>query len=280
MSDGTGGRYMSMSYVDVNGLSLYYQEQGAGEPLIILHGGLMSGELIGPAVPELAKTRRLILPDLQAHGRTADIDRPMRWETMADDIAALASHLGLDSVDLMGISLGGGVAWRLAIQHPGLVRRLAIIAAPAKRTGWYPEVLAGFDAMGSQLAEMLRPSPLGESYARIAPRPQDWPRLLEKTGDLLRQDYDWSQEISALTIPVLLGYADADSVRPEHIVEAYAMLGGGQRDAHWDGSLRSASRLAIFPGRVHTDVHAAPELAPAVESFLSTGVLVPPALEG
>jgi pimeloyl-ACP methyl ester carboxylesterase len=271
---------MSMSYVDVNGLSLYYQERGAGEPLIILHGGLMSGELIGPAAPELATTRRLILPDLQAHGRTADIDRPMRWETMADDIAALASHLGLDSVDLMGISLGGGVAWRLAIQHPGLVRRLVIIAAPVKRAGWYPEVLAGFDAMGRQLAEMLRPSPLGESYARIAPRPQDWPRLLEKTGDLLRQDYDWSQEISALTIPVLLGYADADSVLPEHIVESYALLGGGQRDAHWDGSLRPASRLAVFPGRVHTDVHMAPELAPAMESFLSAGVLVPPSLEG
>lgn len=267
-----------MSYVDVNGLSLYFEEHGAGEPLILLHGGLHTGETFGPALAELAKHRRVIAPDLQAHGRTADIDRPLRFETMADDIAGLARHLGLQSVDVMGYSLGGGVAWRLAIQHPDLVRRLVVLSSACKRIGWYPEVIAGFDAMGSQLAEMLAPSPIGQTYARVAPRPQDWPVLLHKTGDLLRQDYDWTGEVGALSLPVLLVYADADSIRPEHMIECYALLGGGQRDAHWDGSLRSPSRLAVLPGYAHTDVNTAPELAPLVESFLSADPLVPPPL--
>lgn len=267
-----------MSYLDVNGLSLYYDEHGAGEPLILLHGGLNCGETFGPVLDELARHRRVIVPDLQAHGRTADIDRPMRWETLADDVAALARHLGLESADVMGISLGGGVSWRLAIQYPDLVRRLVILAAAGKRTGWYPEVIAGFDAMGAPLAEMMKQSQIYQTYERIAPRPQDWPRLLDKVGDLLRQDYDWTGEIAGIRAPVMLGFADADSIRPEHIIECYALLGGGQRDAHWDGSLRSASRLAVLPGYAHTNVQMAPELAPMVENFLSADPLVPPAL--
>jgi pimeloyl-ACP methyl ester carboxylesterase len=278
MSDRAGGRYTGMSYLNLNGLSLAYQEHGAGEPLILLHGGLGCGDMIVESMAELTKHRRVIAPDLQAHGRTADIGRPLRWETMADDIAGLIQHLGLGSADVMGYSLGGQVAWRLAIQHPALVRRLVLLSTACKRTGWYPEVIAGFDAMGSQLASMMRPSPIGQTYARIAPAPQDWPVLLDKVGDLLRQDYDWAAEAAALSLPVLLMYADADSVLPSHIAECYALFGGGQRDAHWDGSLRSPSRLAVLPGYAHTDVHLAPELAPLVEAFLSADPLVPPSL--
>jgi pimeloyl-ACP methyl ester carboxylesterase len=216
---------------------------------------------------------------VQAHGRTADTGRPLRFETMGDDIAELIRHLGLDQVDVLGYSLGGGAALRLAIQHPALVRRLVLLSVPGKRTGWYPEVLAGFDAMGAQFAEVFKPSPIYEVYSRVAPRVEDFPVLLDKAGDLLRQDYDWTGEVAGFSAPVMLVFGDADSVQPEHIVEFYQLLGGGQRDAHWDGSLRAPSRLAVLPGRIHTDILTAPGLAAAVGAFLDEPVLVPPSME-
>jgi pimeloyl-ACP methyl ester carboxylesterase len=266
-----------MSYADVNGLSLYYQEQGdGGEPLIMLHGGFGTGDSFGPVLDELAGTRRVITADLQAHGGTADIDRPLRFATMADDIAGLIGQLGLEHADVLGLSLGGGVALRLAIQHPHLVRRLVVMSAPASRDGWYPEVRAGFDAMGRQLEPMFRQSPLFAAYAKVAPRVEDFPVLIDKVGDCTRQDYDWRAEIAAITAPVMLVYADADSISPAHIAEFYALLGGGLKDGNWDGSTRPAARLAIMPGHVHTDVLTAPGLAGAVSTFLDAPVLVPP----
>ena len=133
----------------------------------------------------------------------------------------------------MGYSFGGATALRTAIQHPALVRRLVIVSGPARRDGWYPESLAGMDQMGSQLAGMLMQSPVGEAYARIAPRPEDFGVLLDKTGELLRRDYDWSADIAKITAQAMLVYADADAVRPAHIVDFYALLGGGLRDANW-----------------------------------------------
>jgi pimeloyl-ACP methyl ester carboxylesterase len=123
-------------------------------------------------LPELTKNRRVITADLQAHGRTADIDRPLRYETLANDIAGLIRHLDLSEPDVMGYSLGGGAALRLAIQYPDLVRRLVLLAVPCARNGWFPEVRAGFDAMGAQLAEFLKPSPVYAEYQRVAPRPE------------------------------------------------------------------------------------------------------------
>lgn len=266
-----------MTYADVNGLSLHYTEHGTGgEPLIMLHGGFATGESFGPVLDELASTRRVIAPDLQAHGGTADIGRPLRFETMADDIAGLIGHLGLDHADVLGYSLGGGAALRLAIQHPRLVRRLVLLSAPAKRDGWYPEVRAGFDAMGRHLEPMFRQSPIYPAYAKLAPRVEDFPVLIDKVGDCTRQDYDWTAEVAGITAPVMLSYADADSVSAAHITEFYGLLGGGLRDGHWDGSARPAARLAIMPGQVHTDMLTAPGLAGAVSSFLDATVLVPP----
>jgi len=266
-----------MSYADVNGLSLWYEEHGAGEPLILLHGGLGMGEMFGPILPALEKGRRVITVDLQAHGHTADADRPLRYETMADDVAALIGHLGLAQVDLLGYSLGGGTALRLAIAHPGLVRRLVLVSAACRREGWYPESRAGMDQMGAHLAEGMKQSPIYQVYAQIAPRVQDWPVLLDKTGDLLRQDYDWSADIARITAPVMLVYADADAIQPAHIVEFYALLGGGQRDANWDGSARPVARLAILPGFTHYDLFASPELAATAVSYLDQPSLEPPA---
>ncbi|HEX5898432.1 MAG TPA: alpha/beta hydrolase [Solirubrobacteraceae bacterium] len=257
-----------MSYADVNGVSLYYEERGSGEPLVLLHGGISAGEMFAGILPELAAERRVITVDLQGHGRTADADRPLRPQSMADDIAALIEHLGLASADMMGYSLGGQVALRTAIQHSQRVRRLVLVAVPFRRDGSHPEVVAAMDQMTPEIAETLKQSPLYEVYSRLAPRPEDWPVLIAKTSELLKCDYDWTFEIAQLSMPVMLVYADADSVRPEHIVEFYGLLGGGLRDAGWDGSARPTARLAILPGTTHYEICAAPGLVPAVAPFL------------
>ena len=265
-----------MTYADVNGVSIYYEEHGSGEPLILLHGGLGSGDMYAPILPLLAKGRRVITVDLQAHGHTADLDRSLRYETLGDDVAGLIEHLGLTHVDLMGYSFGAATALRTAIQHPHLVRRLVIVSIPYRRDGWYPESLADMDQMGSQQAGMLMQSPVYDLYARVAPRVEDFPVLLDKTGELLRRDFDWSAEVAAITAPVMLVYTDADAVRPAHIVEFYALLGGGLRDANWDGSLRPVARLAILPGHTHYDIFASADLAVAVVPFLDAPSLEPP----
>lgn len=257
-----------MSYLSVNGLSMYYEIHGSGEPLILLHGGVGAIEMFGPVLPALAEHRQVIAADLQAHGRTADIERPLRFELMADDVAALTRLLGLDGADLMGYSLGGGVALRTAIDHPEVVRRLVLVSTPFRRSGWYPEVLDGMAQMGPEVAEQMKGTPLYEQYAGVAPRPQDWPVLLTKLGDLLRQDYDWSSEAAEMAAPTLIIVGDADSVRTAHAVEFFEVLGGGQRDAGWDGSGRPKSRLAVLPGATHYDIFSSLALVAATTPFL------------
>jgi pimeloyl-ACP methyl ester carboxylesterase len=259
-----------MSYADVNGLSLYYEEHGSGEPLVLLHGGIGSGEMFVGIMPDLAAGRRVITVDLQGHGHTADVDRPFAAEVMADDVAALIEHLGLAQTDVMGYSLGGAVALRVAIQHPGLVRRLVLISVPCRRDANHPEVVAAMEQMTPEVAEMMQQSPAYELYSRIAPRPEDWPVLIAKTSDMLKIDYDWTAETAALEMPTMLVFADADSVRPAHIVELFGLFGGGLRDAGWDGSARPTARLAILPGTTHYDVFMSPLLAPSVIHFLDT----------
>ena len=267
-----------MTYADVNGISLYYEEHGSGQPLILLHGGYGTGEMFAAIMPLLASGRRVITVDLQGHGRTADVDRPLRFETMGDDIAALIRHLSPSTqADVMGYSLGAGTAMRTAIQHPALVRRLVIVSHPVRRDGWFPQSLAGFDQMGPAFAEAMKQSPIYEVYSQVAPRVEDWPVLVDKMGTMLRQDYDWSPEVAKITAPVMLVYGDADSVRPAHIAEFYALLGGGLRDANWDGSARPVARLAILPGHTHYDIFFSPDLPNAVIPFLDAASLEPPA---
>ncbi|WBB79815.1 alpha/beta fold hydrolase [Micromonospora sp. WMMD882] len=258
-----------MSYAEVNGLRLYHASHGSGPPLVLLHGGIGSGEMFAPVLPALTPYRRVVTVDLQAHGRTADVDRPLRHEWLADDVAALLDHLDLPGADLLGFSLGGAVALRTAIQHPARVRRLVCVSVPCRRDGWYPEVRDGMARMGPATAEQARASPTYAHYARVAPRPQDWPVLWTKLGALLRTDYDWSAEVAALTVPTLLAYADADAVRTAHLVEFFGLLGGGRRDAGWDGAGRPAARLAVLPGHTHYDVLGSPALAAAVVGFLT-----------
>jgi pimeloyl-ACP methyl ester carboxylesterase len=269
-STGTSGTTRG-EYALINGLNLYYEIHSAGAagvPLLLLHGGLGATEILGEILPQLANCRQVIAADLQAHGRTADIDRPLSFEQMADDIAALIAHLGLSHADVMGYSLGGGVALQTAIRHPELVRKLVLVSTPFKRNGWFPENLAGMNQMGAEAAEWMKQTPLYEVYARIAPRLEDWPVLLTKVGHLLRQEYDWSGEVAQLQPPALLVFGDADSVRPAHAVEFFELLGGGKSDGGWDGSGMSKSRLAILPATTHYNIIDSPALASVVTPFL------------
>jgi pimeloyl-ACP methyl ester carboxylesterase len=258
------------SYAPVNGLDMYYEIHGSGEPLILLHGGVGAIEMFGEVLPLLAAGRQVIAVDLQAHGRTADIDRPLSFELMADDIAALIKHLGFKKADVMGYSLGGGVALQATIRHPDVVRKLVLVSTPFKRDGWYPEVLAGMGQMGPAAAEPMKQTPMYQLYAHVAPKPDDWPVMLTKLGQLLGQDYDWSNEVTAITAPTLIVIGDADSVRTAHAVQFFELLGGGKADAGWDRSRMPNARLAILPATTHYDIFFSPTLASTVTPFLDT----------
>jgi pimeloyl-ACP methyl ester carboxylesterase len=256
-----------MSYATSNGIDFYYDEQGEGEPLVMLHGGIGSGEMFAGLAPALAATgRRVITVDLQGHGRTADVDRPFDVARMADDVAGMLPG----KVDLLGYSLGGAVALRLALQHPELVGDLVLVSIAVKRAGNHPEVLVAMDGMSAEAAEFIKPSPPGQFYAANAPDPDNWDTLIAKTSEALKVDYDWTEEVRALKPRTLLVYADADSIRPDHISEFYGLLGGGLADAGWDGSNQPANQLAILPGRSHYDLLESPLLAPVVGEFLQS----------
>ena len=263
MNDGFEGNYAA-----VNGLRMYYEIHGSGDPLILLHGGVGAIEMFGEVLPLLAEGRQVIAVELQAHGRTGDVNRPLSLESMADDVAALIEHLGLEKADVMGYSLGGGVALRTAIQHPEVVRKLVVVSIPFRRDGWYPEVLAGMGQMGPEAAEPMKQTPMYQLYSSVAPKPEDWPVLLTKLGELLRQDYDWSEDVATIEAPTMIVVGDADSVRTTHVVEFFELLGGGKADAGWDGSGMSKARLAILPATTHYNIFFSPTLASTVTPFL------------
>jgi pimeloyl-ACP methyl ester carboxylesterase len=257
-------------YADVNGINLYFERRGTGRPLILLHGGLGSGEMFGPILDTLAAGHEVITVDLQGHGRTADVDRPISVITMGDDIAALIEHLGLSKPDLMGYSLGGGVAFQAASNHPDLVRRLVIVSVNIRRNAIYADMLAQQGQMDAGAAELMKQTPMYQSYVRVAPRPEDFPRLLEKMGSAMAQDYDFSDQVRALKVPTLLVAADADMFPPSHAVEVFALLDGGQRDGGWmgEGRPKGGHALAILPGLQHYNIFMSPLLAQAALAFL------------
>ncbi|MBC7790882.1 MAG: alpha/beta hydrolase [Anaerolineae bacterium] len=264
-----GGKTNSVGkYAEVNGIRLYYETQGAGRPLILLHGGLGAIEMFGPNLPALAKGRRVIAVDLQGHGRTADIDRELSVVLMADDIAALIQHLRLERPDIMGYSLGGGVALQTAIRHPTLIGKLVVVSTLFRRSGFYPDILAQQAQVNAEAAEAMKQTPMYQLYSSIAPRPQDWPRLLGKIGEAMKHDFDFSREVAGIKAATLIVAGDADIFPPSHAVEMFALLGGGQRDPGWDGAGRPSSRLAILPGLTHYNIFSAPALAATVIAFL------------
>lgn len=257
-------------YAPVNGLRLYYEVHGTGggTPLILLHGGFSMAALLGEVPKQLAENRQVIAVDLQGHGRTGDIDRPLRFEHMADDIAALIQHLGLEQADLMGYSLGGKVAIRTAIQHPQRIRKLVVVSAGFSSDSWYPEIRATFKQINHSMVEFMRPSPEYQTYVAVSPNPDGFPKLLDKMGELLSSDYDWSNEVPRITAPTLLIYADHDSISPAKMVRFFELLGGGQKDPGWEGKDMSNARLAILPGVTHYNIFDSPDVVGKAKSFL------------
>jgi pimeloyl-ACP methyl ester carboxylesterase len=267
--DGMTSVEVSEGYAPVHGVRMYWRSIGeGGTPLVVVHGGFGLVDMWGGLLEQLAVGRRVVAVELQGHGRTADVDRPFRYEIFGDDLAALIEHLDLGQADLLGYSLGAGASLQAAIRHPQRIRRLVLVSTVFTRDGWFPEVRAGMDQVGSAGFEMMRQSPLYAAYAAVAPDVDAFPALMDRTGDLLRQPYDWTEQVRRLPMPVQLVYGDADSIPVAHAAEFFALLGGGLHDAGWDGAQRPASRLAVLPGRTHYDVFAAPQLAPVVTDFL------------
>ena len=260
-------------YADVNGIRLYYETHGpadATRTLVLLHGGLGSGEMFAPVLPALSAGRRVILPDLQGHGRTADIDRPLDVQLMAEDIAALIEHLGLDKADVFGYSLGGGVAFFLAARHPELIGKAVILSANVRRDAIYPEMLAQQEQMGAAAADFLKGTPMYELYQRVAPEPARFPRLLDKIGASMAGDFDHSDIVRSLNVPTLIACGDADMAPPSHYVDVFKLLGGGLRDGGWMGESRpkGGHALAILPGLTHYNIGASPLFATVTLGFL------------
>jgi pimeloyl-ACP methyl ester carboxylesterase len=254
------------NYASVNGLELYYEIHGSGQPLILLHGGLGGIVEFSQLLPALAETRQVIAVELQAHGRTADIDRPLSFEFMADDIAALIENLGLEKADILGFSLGGGVALRTAIDHPEVVNKLVLVSTAYRRAGIRPEFLAGMSGMNADAAQMMLETPMYQFYSSVAPNLEDWPTLVSKVGELLAQDYDWSEDVAAITAPTLIVVGDSDYIPPSHGVELFGLLGG---DVAGDFVGMPVSQLAVLPGTSHFTILTRTDLLlPVITPFL------------
>ena len=257
-------------YAEVNGINLYYETHGSGRPMILLHGGLGSGEMFGPTLPALAADHRVVVVDLQGHGRTADVDRPIDTALMADDIAALIDHLGLEKPDLVGYSLGGGVAFWTAVKHPEKVRRLVMASANIRRDAIPPEMLAQQAQVNASAAEFMHDTPMYQLYQRVAPRPEDFGRLLDKIGASMSKDFDFSEELRSIRVPTMIVCADADMAPPSHYVEAFKLLDGGLRDGGWagEGRPKGGHALAVLPGLTHYNLAVSPLFAAVTLDFL------------
>jgi pimeloyl-ACP methyl ester carboxylesterase len=258
----------SLGFAAVNGIKIYHEIYGEGEPLVLIHGGLTTiGQMQGWVRP-LAKTRRVIAVEMQGHGRTADTERPMSFPTMGDDVAALLDHLNIPKADLVGHSFGGASALRAAIQHRDKVRRLVVISSPSARSGWYRDAQRGMSQVSAAMAENMMQTPTGR-FSRQWPEPRRFPQFLDKMGKMLSEDYDWSAEIARLEMPVLLVFADNDSISQKHVAEFFALLGGGVKEPGWQNTQLSQSRLAVVPGYSHYNLLTSPEVPQIVGKFLA-----------
>jgi pimeloyl-ACP methyl ester carboxylesterase len=256
-------------YVSVNGLSMYYEIHGSGRPLVLLHGAFSAiGSSFESVLPELSRTRQVIGFDMQAHGRTADIDRPLSMEQMADDTVAALQQLGIENADYFGFSMGAGIALQVAIRHPEVVHKLVLASVTYRLDGVHPGLMEGLAEMKP---EMMYGSPWHEEYMRIAPRPEDFATLFAKKTEMDRQVRDLpADDVAAIGAPTLLIIGDSDIVRPEHAVEMFRLLGGGVM-----GDLTGLpnSQLAILPGTTHaTLVERGGWLGSMITAFLDTPI--------
>lgn len=260
-------------YAPVNGLQMYYEIHGApsdaAPPLLVLHGALATIGMFGDLVPQLARHRQVIAVELQGHGHTADIDRPLRYEQMADDVAALLNWLDIVQVDIFGFSMGGGVAWQLVARHPERVRKLVAGSASPIRAHGYTEASGNLE--GTFTPEMFAGTPIEADYHRIAPNPDDFPVLVGKVLQLTMESEDIPTEaIRAITAPTMIIIGDADIIRPEGAAELFRLRGGG-RPGDFLGL--TSARLAVLPGTTHMTAPTRTEwLRSMIAEFLDTPV--------
>jgi pimeloyl-ACP methyl ester carboxylesterase len=250
--------------VAVNGMQMYYEVSGRGDPLIVLHGAYMNIPMMGAIIPRLAKTHRVYALELQGHGRTTDIDRPITYPNLADDVAAFMDAVGLAKADVFGYSMGSAVGLQLAIRHPAKVNKLVAASVSYDVEGWQPEFKAFIPQMK---VEMFLDMPFAKDYRKLAANPDGFPELVRKLIALEKEPMAWGDDVKALKIPVLIITGDADAATLEHSVAMFRLLGGGGMGDM--GKPLPASRLAVLPATSHTAVITQPDLLIAfIEPFL------------
>jgi pimeloyl-ACP methyl ester carboxylesterase len=250
--------------VQVNGMQMYYEVSGAGDPLIVLHGAYMNIPSMGAIIPTLAKTHRVYALELQGHGRTTDIDRPITYPNLADDVAAFMDALGLKKADVFGYSMGAVAGLQLAIRHPDKVNKLVMASGGYDANGWQPAFKAFIPQM---TVDMFVAMPFAQDYRKLAANPDGFPALVAKLIAIEKEPMTWERDVKALKTPVLIIAGDADVATLEHYVAMFRLLGGGVMGDM--GQPLPASRLAIMPATAHTAVINQPDLLLAfIEPFL------------
>jgi pimeloyl-ACP methyl ester carboxylesterase len=253
-------------YAPVNGLEIYYEIHGKGEPVVLLHGSFMT--LTNFNWPEmiaaLSKTRQVIAVEMQGHGRTADIDRDFSYANLADDIAAMLDYFKIAKADVIGYSMGGGVALEVAIRHPQKVRKVVSISAVFRDNGWVQEALDMYPQLN---AEMFKGSPIEADYKKLSPTPNEFPNFVKRVISMDLKPYDFGAgKLKATQAPMFFIHGDADGVRLDHVAEMFRLKGG---DIMGDMRPRSASRLAILPDTTHvTLMQKVDIIAPMINDFL------------
>ena len=233
-------------YADVNGLKMYYEVYGNGKPIVLLHGSFMNIPLNwANIIPLLARNRKVIVAEMQGHGRTKDIPRKFSYEAMADDVSGLLKHLKTDSADILGYSMGAGVAFQFAIRHPQQLRRLVILSGTYAHDGWWPDVEASFATI---TADMFKGTVIQKQYDSLGNDPARFADHVKKVMSIDLESYDWTKEVKNIQAPIFMAIGDADGVRYEHALELFRAKGGGRMgDIHG----LPKSRLAIIPGTTH-----------------------------
>ena len=266
LATGASAQQEPMSgYAPVNGVNMYYEIHGSGEPVVLLHGAFMTitNNWAG-WIGELSKTRKVIAVEMQGHGRTADVPRDITYENLADDVAALLTYLKIPRADLIGYSMGGAVAMECAIRHPDKVRRAVIISSTFRSDGMVPEA---FEAIRRLTADDFKGSPIEAEYKKLSPTPDDFSKFVQRIVATASKGYDFGADnLKATTAPMFFIFGDADGVRLAHVAEVFRLKGG---EIPGDMKPRSASRLAILPNTTHvTLMQRMPIIVPMVNDFL------------
>jgi pimeloyl-ACP methyl ester carboxylesterase len=265
-------RPVDSGYADVNGLKMYYEVYGDGKPIVLIHGSYMNIPLNwSHIIPLLVKDRKVIVAEMQGHGRTKDIQRVFSYEGMADDVSGLLKHLKIDSADILGYSMGGGVAFQVAVRHPGQVRRLVILSGTYAHDGWWPDVEASFATF---TPEMFKGTPIQKQYESLGNDPARFAEYVKKVISIDLKSYDWSKDVKNIQAPIFMAIGDADGVRYEHALEIFRAKGGGKMgDIHG----LPKSRLAVLPGTTHIGMMKRTDwLIPMITDFLDSDLNAPP----